>query len=725
MLRFMVSKRRLIANAPRPWCDTLPIPYSCACWLAILLGSVVSAATAWAADPVSGWRGNGTGLWPDAKPPLVWSRIPRGALDGLRIAADRPQQAEAGNAPLVEKGQMRDWLILGPFAVGDSVKDIDKDVVGGEAGLAPSAGDKSADRRWQPGTVPPDDIWVFGTAEMPWLDLAKVIGFQRNQVAYAHTYLFSPRGGPARIVVEHGHGLKAWVNGHEVYRQPERGMALGFYTHISQHELRHLDQPSPRFDLTLRKGWNRLLLKLTTSNRVDFTDMRVCLRLIESPDVPYETKNIVWMTALPGRSTSTPIIVGDRLFVMAEPDELLCLDKHSGRILWSAAVNYYETVTPQERRAQPAFAKVIDPLVDQLRAEADAVKRTRLRAQIQKALLEIDAARFRIAANGHFEAHFGIVGFTMPTPVSDGRHVFVWVSTGVAACFDLEGHRQWITRVPTDELSYGSSPALADGVLVVFLNALFGLDAKTGKQLWKQPRIRNNLGAVLGATLAGQPVIVTQRGDIVRPADGVILFRPHDSTATGDIGWAPPVVLGNTVYAPRYGVGVLQRWDYTAVTGPEWQPKLVATISMPDGSGKGPKGQRVDRWTAGSPLVWQGLTYQIDIYQTLYVGDAATGKGLYYRDLDLQGFMHYNSVPVAASPTLVGQAILVEDNQGTTVVLQPGPKYQVIARNWIGTQLDRRWPVPAQETIGYAPPLADGQRLYLRGEANMYCIGEK
>jgi hypothetical protein len=431
------------------------------------------------------------------------------------------------------------------------------------------------------------------------------------------------------------------------------------------------------------------------------------------------------MTPLPGRSTSTPILVGDSLFVMAEPDELLCLDKTTGKIRWSAAVNIYEALTPEERRAQPAFEKTVDPLVAKLRAETDRAKRIRLRAEIQKALESIDAVRFKPKADGHFEAHFGIVGFTMPTPVSDGKHVLVWSGMGVAACFDLEGKRQWITRVQTDELTYGSSPALADGVLVVFLNGLFGLDAKTGKELWKQAKIRNNVGAVQGVKLAGQPVIVTQRGDIIRPSDGEILFRPRDSWATGDIGWAPPVVLGNTVHLQRYGVNTIQLWDYSAVTPPNWEPKLLRTIGLPPGAGVGPKGQRVDRWTAGSPLVWQGLVYQIDIYQKLYVSEVETGKGMYHRDMELQGFMHYNSVPVAASPTLIGKHIVVEDNQGTAVVFEPGPTYKAVARNHIGTQLDRSWPIPAQETIGYAPPLADGRRLYIRGEAYLYCIGEK
>jgi hypothetical protein len=43
------------------------------------------------------------------------------------------------------------------------------------------------------------------------------------------------------------------------------------------------------------------------------------------------------------------------------------------------------------------------------------------------------------------------------------RHVYAWCGMGVAACYDLEGRRQWITRVPVEHLEYGSSPALADG----------------------------------------------------------------------------------------------------------------------------------------------------------------------------------------------------------------------------------------------------------------------
>lgn len=119
--------------------------------------------------------------------------------------------------------------------------------------------------------------------------------------------------------------------------------------------------------------------------------------------VPYETKNILWMAELPNRSTSTPILAGDRIFAMAEPDELVCIDKRCGRILWTAAANLFEALAPEERWANPAYADRVDPLVANLKRETDRLRRTALRAKIQETLREIDARRFTIPADGHFE----------------------------------------------------------------------------------------------------------------------------------------------------------------------------------------------------------------------------------------------------------------------------------------------------------------------------------
>jgi hypothetical protein len=77
---------------------------------------------------------------------------------------------------------------------------------------------------------------------------------------------------------------------------------------------------------------------------------------------------------------------------------------------------------------------------------------------------------------------------------------------------------------------------------------------------------------------------------------------------------------------------------------------------------------------------------------------------------------------VAASATLIGKHIAIEDNRGTALVLQPGGEFRQLAKNRIATRLHRYRPIPGQETLSYSPPVPDGGRLYIRGERYLYCI---
>ena len=115
------------------------------------------------------------------------------------------------------------------------------------------------------------------------------------------------------------------------------------------------------------------------------------------------------------------------------------------------------------------------------------------------------------------------------------------------------------------------------------------------------------------------------------------------------------------------------------------------------------------------------------LYETLhyYVIDLKARKKLVHKDLGLGGEYTYVSMGVAASPTLVGRNIVVMNNQGLALVLEPGSECEVVARNLLATQIPRDWPITTQEYTGYSPPVADGQRMYLRGERCLYCIGER
>src|SRR5262245_9026099 len=175
-------------------------------------------------DPANGWRGNGTGLWPDARPPIEWYRIPRGAIADLRARADRPGDKAGADARPLEKGIIRDWLMVGPFPVKDAAQDLDKVQLAGDADWQPAENDKAGDLAWKKIAATIDDPFAFGPADLPWTDVAPLVGgYKNNQVAYLHTYLHSPKGGTVRAVVEHAHGMKAWLNGKEIYKSTNRG----------------------------------------------------------------------------------------------------------------------------------------------------------------------------------------------------------------------------------------------------------------------------------------------------------------------------------------------------------------------------------------------------------------------------------------------------------------------------------------------------------------------
>lgn len=53
--------------------------------------------------------------------------------------------------------------------------------------------------------------------------------------------------------------------------------------------------------------------------------------------------NIAWETALPGPGYGSPILLSDRLFVVAQPAELLCLSR-DGRILWQQGHSYVDAL---------------------------------------------------------------------------------------------------------------------------------------------------------------------------------------------------------------------------------------------------------------------------------------------------------------------------------------------------------------------------------------------
>jgi len=194
------------------------------------------------------------------------------------------------------------------------------------------------------------------------------------------------------------------------------------------------------------------------------------------------TENLKWQVDLPGPGSSSPIVVGQHVFVTCwsgygtdrlNPGEqknlrrhLVCLDRDTGRTVWS------KSVAPTRPEEVEEYA-------------------------------------------GMFAEH----GYASHTPVSDGKRVYAYFGKSGAVAFDLEGNQLWQTVVGTESDPRGwgsaSSPILFGDILIVTATAeceaLVGLDTKSGKELWRQE------AAGFNATW-GTPVLVPvdgQRTDLV------------------------------------------------------------------------------------------------------------------------------------------------------------------------------------------------------------------
>ncbi|MGM0622244.1 MAG: PQQ-binding-like beta-propeller repeat protein, partial [Bacteroidota bacterium] len=73
------------------------------------------------------------------------------------------------------------------------------------------------------------------------------------------------------------------------------------------------------------------------------------------------------------------------------------------------------------------------------------------------------------------------------TPVTDGKHVYVYFGSYGVVCYDTEGKLVWEKKLPIPESEYGScgSPVVANNILLVnHLNELLALSKETGETIY-------------------------------------------------------------------------------------------------------------------------------------------------------------------------------------------------------------------------------------------------
>jgi outer membrane protein assembly factor BamB len=371
------------------------------------------------------------------------------------------------------------------------------------------------------------------------------------------------------------------------------------------------------------------------------------------------TKNLVWKTKLPGLGASSPVTVGDRIYLTCysgyglDPKEagkmedlrrhLLCIDRKKGNILWSKE---FQPVLPEHKYA------------------------------------------------GEGSYH----GYSASTPASDGERLYVFFGKSGVFCFDLQGKQLWQVSVGTGTNGWGSgaSPVLyKDMVLVnasVESGALVALDKMTGKEIWRTKGIQSAWNTPVLVTLPSQEVeLVISIKDFVLgldPDTGKELWR-----AEGVHRYVCPSVVAHdgVVYAIGGGSASLAvraggRGDVTK-THVLWRKNKGSNVSSPiyhDGH-----------------LYWAGESNEI-----VYCQSAATGDFVYQERLKPGSGLIYGS-PVLAD----GKIYYVSQKNGTYVV-PAQPKFALLAHNAFEDDKSRS---------NASLAVSDGQ-LLLRTDQYLYCI---
>ncbi len=383
-----------------------------------------------------------------------------------------------------------------------------------------------------------------------------------------------------------------------------------------------------------------------------------------------ETKNIRWKKAIPGLGLSSPILLGDRLYL-------------------TTAVPTGEEVENVPRAGR---RDGIPP--DQvLGYEVHALDRTD-GSTVWKRTVRTEAPSGGTHPDGTWASG---------SPVTDGEVLIAFFGSQGLYAFDLDGTELWRrdfgdmrTRLGFGE---GSSPALhGDRVFVIWDHEddsfMVALDKKTGEEIWRRDRDE--------MTAWTTPLVVEHGGRTQVITSATNRVRTYDAD-TGEPIWQATGMTLNAIPSPVYSDGVVY-----LTSGFRGSKLLAVRLDGAEGDVTGTENVvwSVDRDTpyVPSPLLHDGVIYFTKSNSgILSAFDAASGEAL-YANQRLGAVRN-----VYASPVGVGDRVYFASRDGEFLVARAGPTFEVLAENELDDRFD-------------ASPAIVGDEIYLRGRRNLYCI---
>jgi outer membrane protein assembly factor BamB len=394
-------------------------------------------------------------------------------------------------------------------------------------------------------------------------------------------------------------------------------------------------------------------------------------------------KNVRFATPLEGFSVSSPILWGNRIFVLSAV---------SGASNRTFRTGLYGDVTPVDDLSEHRWLLyALDTADGRIVWERELERRT--------------PGTKRHSKSSQANA----------TPVTDGKRVVSLLgSTGALYCHDYEGNLLWKKEIgilnsgwfydPDYQWGHSSSPILYEGRVIVQADVhgssfIAAYDLENGSELWRTAR-EGEIPTFATPTLYRGPTgdeLVTN-GTRIRgydPKTGALLWHlgPNSEIPVGS-----PVVTSDLIYVtagyppvkPIYAIRPGSRGDLALPAGVE-KSEALAWSKTRGGT------------YIPSPLVYRGYFYTNENNGLLVCYDAETGELVYRARIGGTGGA-YSASPIASDGRLY-----FTTEEGETFVVEAGPEYRLLAKNRV-------------EGVVLSTPAASGGLLVIRTLERVYGI---
>lgn len=386
-----------------------------------------------------------------------------------------------------------------------------------------------------------------------------------------------------------------------------------------------------------------------------------------------ESENVRFKIELPGLGHSTPVVWGDRLFLTSAVPH--------GEALETTSHDHAHDDGAHDNMTADRKLRFVVMAID--RNSGERLWTTTVRD-----------------ARPH-EATHSTGSWASASPVTDGKRLYASFGSAGLYALDMKGKVVWQTDLgdmrTRHEHGEGSSPALADGTLVVNWDHqgesfLVALSARNGKERWRVARDE--------ITSWSSPLIVDEQ--VIVAATGRV--RGY-ALADGKLIWECGGLSRNVVATPVAADGIVYVGNSY-----DWQAMLAIRLEGARGDiTDGPNVLwKLDRHTPYVPspvLTDDALCFVKHLSGVLSCVDPLTGKP-HWGPQRLPGLRQ-----IFASPLAAAGRIYVADRNGATAVVERSGSFKLLATN----RLDDAFS---------ASPVAVGDTLYLRGERHLYALGD-